>query len=132
MNADQFQLLVPRLQEALRLAITEALIESAKLIADEAKNNIIGHDQPDWPPFAPETEQRHKAPLERTEALKESIEYVVSGHEAAIGTNSPYAKYQEHGTEHNPPRPFLSKAAINKSEEVAALVGAAVAKVFKP
>jgi phage gpG-like protein len=80
-------------------------------------------------------------PLLREGDLRDSIGHVVSGHEAAVGSNSDVAVYQELGTRHMPPRSFLAGSAVRKEGDVveilgegavAALVGAEVASRYLP
>jgi len=58
------------------------------------------------------------APLLRTGEMRDSIEIDAPHHEAPgvvvgyVFSNNPIARYQEMGTEHIPPRPFLSTAAM--------------------
>jgi hypothetical protein len=57
-------------------------------------------------------------PLLRTGGLRDSIKVAVTGSEAAIGSESMIALYQEQGTAKIPPRPFLGPAGFNSKETV--------------
>lgn len=107
----------------------------AKVVEKEAKS-LIGHYQPETPPFAgwAELADSTKAdrvasgfsendPLLRTGEMRDSIEHRSDRNEAVIGSDSDIAVYQELGTEKIPPRSFLGMAAVNKGEEVAKMIG---------
>jgi HK97 gp10 family phage protein len=122
------------------LAIEEethkALERAATVVEAEAKASI-GSYQPEAGPFAEwaqladstlaEKEKLGYAPpdnpLLREGTLRDSIGHVVSGHEAAVGSNSDVAVYQELGTRRMPPRSFLGGAAVRKEGEVVELLG---------
>jgi hypothetical protein len=59
--------------------------------------------------------------------MRDSIEHVVDGHEAVIGSDLDTAVYQELGTEEIPPRSFLGFAAHEEGHRVAELIGERVA-----
>ena len=65
-------------------------------------------------------------PLLRTGALRDSISHQSHGLQAAIGSTSDIALYQELGTVKIPPRPFLSTALEHNVEEIKHIVGGAV------
>lgn len=106
---------------------------AAKIIQAEAKAEI-GHYQDQAGPFSAwrELADRTKAdrlrkgftendPLLRTGEMRDSVETTVHataiGAEAAIGSNSQIAEWQELGTSKMPPRSFLGGAAVRKGEE---------------
>lgn len=62
-------------------------------------------------------------PLLRTGELRESIDTVVTGSEAMVGSMDPIALWQECGTDdgHIPPRPFLGPAAFEAKKKLAVL-----------
>lgn len=73
---------------------------------------------PDWAPLAESTEAEKArlgyepdAPLLRTGEMRDSIEVMVEGSEAVVGTNDEKMKWHEYGTEKMPPRPVLGPAA---------------------
>lgn len=128
---------------AIPAAERAGLEAGAKLIEAEAKA-AIGHYQPEKGPFAAweELSDRTKAdrvrkgfpannPLLRSGELLHSIEHTVQGHQAAVGSNSDIAVYQEFGTANAahpiPPRSFLGGAAFRKGADAAKAVGLAVA-----
>jgi hypothetical protein len=74
----------------------------------------------------------HKAtgdsPGLETGAMRASIEcsdvYGHHGHwEIAVGTNDPHAVWFELGTVKQPPRSFLMRAAVHKTEEIKTICG---------
>jgi hypothetical protein len=126
------------------------LREGAEIIQAEAKAEI-GHIQaeagpfPAWDPLAEATiegwgghpgkaELGHAPPdydpLLRTGEMRDSIEVSADQTNAAVGSNSDKALWQEFGTPNAkhpiPPRSFLGRAAFLKGEEAAKAVGKAV------
>jgi hypothetical protein len=71
--------------------------------------------------------EAHVFPWMRTGTLHDSIEVVAEGAEAVIGSSDPVALWQEHGTPHLPPRPFLAPMAEQGAASVASAIGSAVA-----
>lgn len=115
---------------AVRVAEHLALDRAAEIIEKDAKRQL-GTYQPEagpfaaWAPLAAATVADRIAkgftpddPLLRDGTLRDSISRTVEGHEAAIGSTSDIAVYQELGTEKIPPRPFLGPAAFNNREAV--------------
>lgn len=115
-----------------------AMEGAAKIIQHNAQDRIGEYQQatgpfPEWEPLADSTEAEKArlgyptdAPLLRTGQLRDSIETEHSATEAIIGSKKKEAAYQEFGTEHIPPRPFLGPAAYDTREKVHNLIGAAV------
>lgn len=116
-----------------------ALSKAAKMVEKRAKKKI-GQYQDQVGPFIawPELAEATKAdrlrqgftednPLLRTGDMRDSISHVISldGMEAAIGSDSDIAVYQELGTEHIPPRSFLGGAAAELAPKIAELAGKA-------
>ncbi|AFS52918.1 phage virion morphogenesis protein [Leptospirillum ferriphilum] len=104
---------------------TKAFLETVgEAIEKEAKAEI-GHYQrtdtgpfPEWAELAPSTKRdrvrkgfTENDPLLRTGELRDSITHEVRGVSVAIGSDLDIAVYQEMGTQHIPPRPFLRVAA---------------------
>ncbi|MGS1028856.1 hypothetical protein [Burkholderia glumae] len=67
-------------------------------------------------------------PLLRTGDLRDSIEHETEQFQAVIGSKEDVAAYQELGTKNIPPRPFLGPAVIRNSDQIAKILGAAVAR----
>lgn len=137
MRIKDFQSLVPRLQAAINLQVHEALVVVAEKIAQDARDKI-GHDQAGWAPLADSTDvskaakgQPADSPLLARGDLKKSIEVIVEGHTAVIGTNDEAAVYQEMGTSAIPARPFLSRAAMENVEFAEREFAAALRKAYK-
>lgn len=129
---------------SLRLAHEEhkALEHAAKIIQTEAKAEI-GTYQDTAGPFAAwqeladstKADRVHQGfsandPLLRTGEMRESIEYTVGTHEAAIGSNSDIAVWQELGTQKIPARSFLGGAAMRKAPHVAEILGASAVQAL--
>jgi hypothetical protein len=55
----------------------------------------------------------------------------VQGDEAAVGSTSEIAVYQELGTEKIPPRPFLGPAAFKNKDRIEAMLGQAVVNALE-
>lgn len=115
-----------------------ALDHAARIVKTEAKEEIGVYQAQAgsfvaWAELAAATKADRLAhgfpenePLLRTGDLRDSIGHVVEGHEAAVGSNSDIAVYQELGTARIPPRSFLAGAAIRKEAEVVAILGEGV------
>jgi phage gpG-like protein len=134
---------------------THKALERAATVVEKEAQASIGTYQPAAGPFAAWAQLADSThadkeklgysppdnPLLREGDLRDSIGHVVSGHEAAVGSNSDVAVYQELGTRHMPPRSFLAGSAVRKEGDVveilgegavAALVGAEVASRYLP
>ncbi len=141
------------MQATIPAAEKDWLTAAARIVQREAKAELGTYQRANTGPFGPWPEladatKRERAekgfsenePLLRTGALRDSITVAVRGHEAAIGSESEIAVYQELGTtgsagssmwgkvgrQHVPPRPFLGPAGFRKGEEAAKLIGAHV------
>lgn len=75
--------------------------------------------------------EAHLYPWMQSGVLHDSIDVAVNGAEAVIGTTDPVAVWQEHGTQHLPPRPFLAPAAEQGAAAAATAVGSAVAAALR-
>lgn len=120
-----------------------ALDAAAAIIEHEAKAEI-GHYQrkntgrfEPWAELADSTKAERvrlgfseNEPLLRTGDLRDSISREVHGLEAVVGSTSMIMVYQELGTDTIPPRAVLGLAAMRKSKQVAALIGAGVMTGF--
>jgi hypothetical protein len=102
-----------------------ALERAAIIIETEAKS-YIGFEHGWWPPLAESTLANKAAntPLLETGEMRDSIEHMVAGQEAHIGSNNMKAVWQELGTSRGiPPRSFLLHAAVEKGPDVAHEIG---------
>lgn len=121
--------------ERIEDATHRGLEKAARIIESEAKAEI-GTYQGQAGPFAAWQELadatkadrvaqgfKENDPLLRTGDMRDSIGHVVSGHEAAVGSDSDIAVFQEMGTSKIPPRSFLGGAAFRKAEDVAKVLG---------
>ncbi|MDB6104040.1 MAG: hypothetical protein JWO52_4039 [Gammaproteobacteria bacterium] len=114
-------------------AVTHEMAEKgAKMIQRDAQNKL-GHYQDHagpfnaWDELADSTKEDRvnkgfpeNEPLLRTGQLRDSIEEVVRGSEAMVGSMDPIALWQECGTDdgHIPPRPFLGPAAFESKPKL--------------
>ncbi len=112
------------LQFELGAAQRRGLTQACLVIESEAKA-AIGTYRYNWPRLSPATVARKGAdtPLLQTGQMRDSITHEVSNDgRAVVYTDDPKAVYHELGTARIPPRPFLSRAAIeNESEAGTAL-----------
>lgn len=107
------------------------LLEKSCVMLEESAKDAIGTYEFNWPPLGPAAVAKHgDTPLLDTGALKDSIEHQVHGSEAWVGTNVPYAIFQELGTSRIPPRPFMGGALNAKGPEIEKELGHVVAQVF--
>jgi phage gpG-like protein len=116
---------------------THKALERASVVVEKEAKAAIGDYQPEAGPFAEWAQLADSTladkeklgyappdnPLVREGDLRDSIGHVVSGHEAAIGSNSDVAVYQELGTRCMPPRSFLGGAAVRKEGEIVEILG---------
>lgn len=124
-----------RAHERIEDATHRGLERASRIVEDEAKREIGTYqDQAGpfgaWAELADATKADRVAkgftendPLLRTGDMRDTISHVVGRHEAAIGSDSEIAVYQELGTSRIPARSFLGGAAFRKAEEVATTLG---------
>jgi phage gpG-like protein len=106
------------------VAIQLSVEKAASIVQTNAKDAIGNeHNGYDWPPLAESTiadKERQgytaPAPLLRTGELRDSIHTTIGHHVAYVGSNNDKAVWHEFGTNRVPPRPFISKAAIESEE----------------
>lgn len=125
--------------EARMLVSLEHGLEKVAAKIDQAAKDKIGeyqaangmHDA--WPELADSTKAdrlrqgyTENDPLLRSGELRDSISHETKGLEAAIGSTSDIAVYQELGTDKIPPRPFLGSAAYEHMDDVKKIIGGAV------
>ncbi|ADE12133.1 HK97-gp10 family putative phage morphogenesis protein [Sideroxydans lithotrophicus] len=108
---------------------------AAKVVQKDAQDRIGEYQAetgpfPAWEPLADSTEADKArkgfpldAPLLRTGDMRDTIVTEHNALEAIIGSKDPVAKYQEFGTEHIPPRPFLGPAAYDSRDKVHRIIG---------
>ncbi len=128
--------------EAVEIAMHEAahvgLKKVAVLIEKDAKAQIGSYQGavgpfPAWAQLADSTQAdrgrkgyAENDPLLRDGTLRDSISHEVEGLEAAIGSTSDIAMYQELGTSRIPPRPFIGPAAFKNKEKIENILGTAI------
>lgn len=116
--------LLGRMSAGLAGAQHHALEQAARIVETEAKR-VIGTYDYGWPQLAASTLAKKSAntPLLETGDMRDSIEHMVIGDTAHVGTDDEKAVYQELGTATIPPRSFLAQAAIHKEKDVVAKLG---------
>ena len=101
--------------------------------------SYIGHQQEDWEPLADSTKSEKQSlgfappdyePLLRTGEMRDSIEGNSIGTVGEIGSNNQKAVWQEFGTVHIPPRPFISKAVQSLEPDIALACESVAAKAL--
>jgi phage gpG-like protein len=109
-----------------------AIVEKACQIVQKKAKAAIGKTHEEWPALTESTikdKQRHgyktPAPLLRTGAMRDSIQYVVHGNEGCVGSDSEIAVFQELGTSRIPPRSFLVSSAIASEDKIHRMAAAA-------
>jgi hypothetical protein len=126
------------LEFAAKCATMEADVEFAKQVAvkracqmvEKEAKRVLGTYAYKWPELKPET-IAHKAtgdsPLLETGDLRASISHFVTeeGKETVgyVGTPLKIGLYQEIGTRHLPPRPFLTGAMMVKEKAIVEMTG---------
>ncbi|MCX2905211.1 hypothetical protein MI048_08485 [Pantoea agglomerans] len=128
-------------------SITNGLEAGFRIIVKEIEETAkkeIGVYQPAYGPFdawAPLAEStKHDRirqgysedePLLRSGELRESIQSEVMGLAAIVGTKSEIGLWQEVGTAHIPPRPFIGPAYFRKIDPLMESIGGAISRGFK-
>lgn len=91
-----------------------------------------------WAPLAASTKAERvrlgyieDEPLLRSGQLRDSIESEVVGLAAIIGTKSEIGLWQEVGTDHIPPRPFIGPAYVRKIDPLMDAIGLFITIGFK-
>ena len=69
-------------------------------------------------------------PLLRSGELRESIQSEVVGLAAIVGTKSKIGLWQEVGTKHIPPRPFIGPAYVRKIDPLMEAIGVVISSSF--
>jgi hypothetical protein len=113
------------------------IIERACQIVQKKAKAAIGREHEEWPDLAPSTiaDKEHHGypvpkPLLRSGSFRDSIQFVTSGNEGAVGTDDPRGVWFEYGTSCMPPRPVLVPAAIASEDRIRRLVGTSVVAVL--
>jgi len=117
------------------IAEHECLEQAARIIEKSAKEKI-GQYQSEAGPFAAWAELADSTKADRVQQgysendpgyrsgeMRESIEHVVVGREAHIGSNDDHLVWFEFGTDKQPPRSVLGGAAFESAPAIVELVG---------
>ena len=123
--------LAVRIEEAER----DGLEMAARIVEGEAKGSVGTYQEASgpfaaWQQLTESTQADRVAhgfpadePEKRTGAMADSIEHVVIGREAHVGSDDEVLLFQELGTSKMPARSILGGAAVRKGEEAAHEVG---------
>ena len=131
--------------EQMPVAFATAAEVGATLVKEVARAKI-GHYQEavgpfnKWDDLKPATVAQKKAlgyaddendnPLLRTGEMRDSIKSESSPAGFIVGSTSPIAGYQEFGTEHIQPRPFIGPALFESTPGILRAVGATVERTL--
>lgn len=143
MNLEQFAREMSSASASIATGLEVSFRVIVKEIEETAKEEI-GVYQPaygafeSWAPLAEATKAdrvrqgySEDEPLLRSGELRDSIESEVVGLAAIVGTKSQIGLWQEVGTSHIPPRPFIGPAYVRKIELLKDSIGRAVSYGFK-
>lgn len=111
--------LIARLDQSFDTPGHAALAESTTKLAAQLRDLL------NTPPGGP-----HTHPWRETGDLHDSIECRSDANEAAVGSTSEIALYQEHGTATVPPRPSFGPLAASEGHPIAQSIGQAVAEAL--
>ena len=111
--------LIARLDQNFDTPGHTALAEATTKLAAQLRELL------NTPPGGP-----HIHPWRETGALHDGIEYQSDANEAAVGSISEVALYQEHGTATVPPRPTFGPLAATEGHPIAQSIGQAIAEAL--
>jgi phage gpG-like protein len=144
LTPQQFVNLLERAVVRAPIVAAVALTETMEAVAVEAKS-YIGHEMPGWAPLAESTvaeKQRlgytgHLSPTDpllRTGEMRESIGSSVDAATltGVVGSTDKLAAFQELGTAHIPPRPFLSTSMFRAQPAAELFFGRAAVALLTP
>ncbi|TPE14900.1 hypothetical protein FJP62_14310 [Pantoea vagans] len=142
MNLEQFARELSSASASIATGLEEGFRVIVKEIEETAKEEI-GIYQPAYGPFdawAPLAESTkadrvrqgysEDEPLLRSGELRDSIGSEVVGLAAIVGTKSEIGLWQEVGTAHIPPRPFIGPAYVRKIDLLLVAMGRALSQGF--
>jgi hypothetical protein len=137
-SLDEFAAFLTRSAEMVKPELEADLVKIGEAQKKLAKD-LIGHEHDGWPPLADSTIEEKAAkgypvpaPLLREGTLRDSIEMRVEGQEMTVGSDEPVALYQEMGTSRIPPRPFISKSAVDNLPFAEDTLGQTAAALLTP
>lgn len=142
MNLEQFARELSSASASIATGLEEGFRVIVKEIEETAKEEI-GVYQPAygpfdaWVPLAESTKAdrvrqgySEDEPLLRSGELRDSIGSEVVGMAAIVGTKSEIGLWQEVGTAHIPPRPFIGPAYLRKIDSLTESIGRAISRGF--
>lgn len=128
---------------AIGSRVHDLLDEAASLVEERAKAKLGSYQPavgpyPAWQPLSPITQEIRASqgytpndPLRRSGEMANSIGHMVYGEEAAVGTTSEKAVWQELGTSTIPPRPFFGPVAIESEHDVQRIISASLVRFVR-
>lgn len=142
MNLEQFAREMSSASTSIATGLEVSFRVIVKEIEETAKEEI-GVYQPAygsfdaWAPLAESTKAdrvrqgySEDEPLLRSGELRESIQSEVVGLAAIVGTKSKIGLWQEVGTKHIPPRPFIGPAYVRKIDPLMEAIGVVISSSF--
>ncbi|MDJ0474339.1 hypothetical protein QNA27_11790 [Pantoea eucalypti] len=143
MDLEQFAREMSSASDSIATGLEAGFRVIVKEIEETAKEEI-GVYQPAYGPFEPwaplaESTKADRVrqgysedePLLRSGELRESIQSEIVGLAAIVGTKSDIGFWQEVGTCHIPPRPFIGPAYVRKIDPLLESIGGAISRGFK-
>lgn len=143
MDLEQFAREISSASASIATGLEVSFRVIVKEIEETAKEEI-GIYQPAYGPFdawAPLAESTkadrvrlgysEDEPLLRSGVLRDSIESQIVGLAAIVGTKNEIGLWQEVGTAHIPPRPFIGPAYVRKIDPLMESIGRAISRGFK-
>lgn len=140
MNLEQFAREMSSASTSIATGLEVSFRVIVKEIEETAKEEI-GVYQPaygafeSWAPLAEATKAdrvlqgySEDEPLLRSGELRDSIESEVVGLAAIVGTKSEIGLWQEVGTSHIPPRPFIGHAYVRKIDPLMEAIGQVISR----
>lgn len=143
MDLEQFAREISSASASIATGLEVSFRVIVKEIEETAKEEI-GIYQPAYGPFdawAPLAESTkadrvrlgysEDEPLLRSGVLRDSIESQIVGLAAIVGTKNEIGLWQEVGTAHIPPRPFIGPAYVRKIDPLMESIGRAISRGFE-
>lgn len=143
MNLEQFACEISSASASIATGLEVSFRVIVKEIEETAKEEI-GVYQPaygafeSWAPLAEATKAdrvrqgySEDEPLLRSGELRDSIQSEVVGLAAIVGTKSEIGLWQEVGTSHIPPRPFIGPAYVREIGRLVELIGLPIRRGLK-
>lgn len=130
--------IMTKVVRGLPVATHHAMDQAGQIVEAEAKR-VLGTYDYNWPPLADSTVARKvtgDSPGLETGEMRDSVHYYVTTHsvtahsEVHIGSDLDKALWFEYGTVHQPPRPWLTVAAVHMEPVVLKMMGGTITTFF--